>query len=428
MTLARLAARILQNSAIAAVSTLAVGVLTARWLGAEGRGYYTLFFTTVGLLGTIGQSGFYQAAVYHIGRHAMAPAVALGNAVLLIGASGFALFGLYGLTVFFAPGILGTPLGSVIGVPLILGVLFQIVRESLGGIAMGMRKYNAYSEQLAIEPVFALIATMPLVFFLLDAEAAIELRVASAFFALLVLVWRVRGLLPERPIFRLRALLDEIAFGSKSTAQNVIGLMNYRVYVYFLALDPAAVGLFSVGMLFNELIRFLPNTLGMALLPILTGTKIEEAARLTAKACRVVLAATAILVTLLSALREPIVENVFGREFLPVTDILVPMLAGAVIGIVYQILTRYFSSVGLQMYSVQAGFAGLAVALAGSAILVPAFGLTGAAVAYLLSSVCTTLVMLTAFLRRSGLPARDVLFVTRSDIRQLAQRIPHIRR
>ena len=419
MTVIELSARVLRSDTVSAIATIAIGVLTARWLGPEGRGQYALFFTTIGLLGTIGQLGFYQAAIYHLGKGTITPAVALGSALMLLAATAITLTLVLVAAAHIPLNTLAPSLGALLGIPLVLGVLLQVARESLCGIAMGTANYRVANDHVAIEPTFALIATFPLMIVPLDAQSAIELRIASGLAALVILGWRVRILLPASPVFDIRACLIEILFGSKNTLQNVIGLLNYRVYLYFLIFDSAAIGTFSVSMLFVEIIRFAPNALGTALFPILTTKDVCEAQRLVARACRIVLAALIGPVVFLSFFGGTIVRLTFGFDYLGAADLLPLMLTGAAVGIFYQIFSRYFTSIGRQMDNIRAGVPGLIVAVLASGILVPKFGLTGAALAYLASATCTFLVSLMLFKRQSGLAFNNILLITTSDVRKL---------
>ena len=60
--------------------------------------------------------------------------------------------------------------------------------------------------------------------------------------------------------YDLPLLKKQIKFGASNWIQNLIGQVNYRVYILALAfwIDDSAVGVYSVALLVAEFIRFIP--------------------------------------------------------------------------------------------------------------------------------------------------------------------------
>ncbi len=426
MTIAQTIFRVGRSNALAAVLSLLVGVLTARWLGPAGRGEYALFFATVGLAATFGQMGFYQAAIFAISKGLARAEQTLGNLLVLIVLNVIVFAILFWGAFLFFPAAMSFLGNDWIGVAFVCAVLFSVTQEGLGGIVMARKHYHLYTDQLAIEPAFIFLMTLPLLIGAASGPTAITLRVFGSFLAILILVLRITHVMPLVPEFRISTFRQEAEFGSKVFGQNVLGLLNYRVYLYFLASNLADAGRFSVALLFCELVRFVPNTVGTALLPFLADDESGGGAMLAARSCRTIIPFSGLIIIFVATLRGQIVSHIFGNTFAPVIGPALILMMGALIGTVYQVLTRYFMSIGRQAISVSAAGLGLAVALTSSVLLIPHFGMEGAAFSYVVSSLVASGTLAMAFSVQSGLSARDFLLLRRDDIHALCGAFRHL--
>jgi O-antigen/teichoic acid export membrane protein len=388
--------------AVFSAALLVIGILTARLLGPEGRGHYALFFTIVGIGANLGGFGLTQSNTYFLNRENWPISVLFGNTIFAVFLVGLLLGVIISISEHYSfMGWVGTVPGWLLSLALIISVL----ETHVGGLAYGSHLYSFQARSMIVQALFLLVATLLIVPFGENWLLALELRVAAS---LLFMAWYVR-------LFTSKVSLDNVAinliafcaqfrFGIKNWLQNLVGILNYRGYLLILGAISGAesVGFFSIGLLFAEAIRFFPESLGAVLLPrlvsMLPGDGPEQ---LTARACRLIVVCMATFGLGLIAISDWLVIAVFGNEFsssVPATRILI---AGAVLGTVYQILTRYFTSEHAQWYSITAGVGGLLVALISSMILVPKFHVLGAGAAYVLCSLTTCIVALWGFGKKS---------------------------
>ena len=82
----------------------------------------------------------------------------------------------------------------------------------------------------------------------------------------------------------------------------------------------------------------------------------------------------------------------------------------------FVLLSRNFTSRNKQGVNIVAAYVALFGNLALNVVLIPAYGIDGAAVATALSYTTAALILLVLFLRDSGLPWHEVLLVRRADV------------
>ena len=211
-------------------------------------------------------------------------------------------------------------------------------------------------------------------------------------------------------------------FWNKKLASNLVGILNYRGYFLILGIfsSKEQIGYFSVALLLIEAVRFVPDTVGTILLPYLVKTKDSDRAKeMAAITCRVSLFITFIVSLILFLITEPLVVFIFGLEYFEAIQVLQILLFGAMFGTIYQVMTRYFTSIALQKFSIFSAIAALFIAVLSSYLLVPNFEASGAATAFCLSTVMSSILIIIFFSKTSGLSVFTVLFVSKSDI-QLA--------
>jgi O-antigen/teichoic acid export membrane protein len=82
----------------------------------------------------------------------------------------------------------------------------------------------------------------------------------------------------------------------------------------------------------------------------------------------------------------------------------------------YVLLTRNFTSRNRQGVNIFAAYLALGGNLLLNLVMIPRFGIVGAAMATACSYSAATLLLLVMFLRESGLSVADVLVIKRSDV------------
>ncbi|OWP64994.1 hypothetical protein CDA63_01145 [Hymenobacter amundsenii] len=397
--------RVIHNFATRlATALLSFGVvwLTARYLGATGRGAISLFVTDcaaillfIGLLG--GSSLIYLAPRRNL-WHLLLPAYGWAAVVCGLGTA--------------AVGLLRQPEPTYLlhlGALSLLQALFSINTSLL----LGRRREGTYN-LLTLAQVALLAVGLLAAFWAGGHWVAVETYYYAAYLAFgLPLLLSLGPLLrlpdPRRRLGRrLRATVRELARHSRGAHfSNILAFANYRLGYYFVAYfaDARAVGVLSVGVALMEAIWLIPRSAALIQYvdlvnsPGQTGALPESALRVG----RLAVLGTATAVLVLVAVPPTLLTAVFGREFGPAQTVMQLLAPGSVVMAVQMLISSYFSGRAQYRRNNAAALVGLVVTIGGGMLLIPRLGIRGAALASTLSYTASTAFLLWHFRRTTGL-------------------------
>ena len=300
-----------------------------------------------------------------------------------------------------------------------LVVFINLADASFSALAMAVRNYNFVNKSLTFQSIalFSSACLIPIVGSSLMPSIGLRVLGASLF-----CIWFIVTLLRVLQFERIRVcwltLRAQLLFGSKNWLQNIIGFLNLRCYFLILAIysDPKVVGFFSVAWIFVELIRFFPDAIGTMLLPELTSKKsYNEQVLYTAKSMRLLLIIISLISALVYFLLDFFLPLIFGQEYFPAIIITKLLLIGTTLGVVYQVLTRFFTSQDKQKYSLVSALIGLLSGLTCSVILIPTHAAFGAALAFNVGALFTSIFAIFFFCYDCNLKFTEVFKFQFSD-------------
>ncbi|RFP65401.1 hypothetical protein D0N36_09015 [Hymenobacter lapidiphilus] len=396
--------RVVQNfAARLATALLSFGVvwLTARYLGAAGRGAVSLFVTDcaaillfIGLLG--GSSLIYLAPRRNL-WHLLLPAYGWATLVCALGTGTVALLRQPEPAYLLHLGLLS-----------LLQALFSINTALL----LGRRREGTYN-LLTLVQVALLAGALLAAFWAGGRLVAVYTYYYAAYLAfglplLLSLVPLLR--LPDprrRQGRRLRATTRELARHSRGAHfSNMLAFANYRLGYYFVAYfaDARAVGVLSVGVALMEAIWLIPRSAALVQYVDLVNTPgggpLPESAL---RVGRLAVLGTAAAVLVLVAVPPAVLTAVFGREFGAAQTVMRLLAPGSVMMAVQMLISSYFAGRAQYRINNAAALAGLVLTLTGGLLLIPRLGIEGAALASTLSYTASTAFLLWHFRRATGL-------------------------
>ena len=112
---------------------------------------------------------------------------------------------------------------------------------------------------------------------------------------------------------------------------------------------------------------------------------------------------------------EEIICFVFDSRYLD-SDLLIKLLlVGSLCGVIYQILTRYFTSQGKQYYSIISSSVGLIVTILLCIVLIPKYSYYGAGISFLCSSIVVSILMLFMYKKYANLSLINLIFLNTKE-------------
>jgi O-antigen/teichoic acid export membrane protein len=213
-----------------------------------------------------------------------------------------------------------------------------------------------------------------------------------------------------------------LGFGGKSYVQTLAATLHLRIdqfiCAYFLA--PADVGLYAIAVNFATLLMKIPEATGTVMFPRLAGSEDRQAHAATTRVCRSTLFILLLGVLAFAVAGPILIPLVYGAAFQGAVRPLLILLPSILLMALYQLLTRNFTSRGKQQVNILAASVALVLNVGLNVLLIPRFGIAGAALANGLSYGTAALVLLVAFVRDSGHTVAETLIVRPGEIAEMA--------
>jgi O-antigen/teichoic acid export membrane protein len=408
---------------------LALSILLARTLGPEGNGLYALALLLPTTMAQMLNLGVAPANIYYVGRGE----ISLSRAMKTTTWFGIIL-GLVGLVM--APLIVHYRGAQWFpGVPSSLMLLafaaypiglFQAYYITLLTAVKDFRRFNRT------------LAVMPTVTIVLAALFIFPLGMGVAGAVLAYLLGQGAGTIMSRISLNvhLKAAEDSddgegwweygqrcIRYGWKAHLSNILAYVNYRADVFLVNffLNPALVGIYFVAVQVAERLWLPSKVLSTVLLPRMAEMHATSDTReITPLMSRLVLWGTVIICLLVAAVATPVIRLLFGEAYLASIPPLLWLLPGIALASSSRIVANDFAARGRPEWNSWLSAAVLGVNIITNIVLIPRWGLNGAAIATTISYVFNMVVKTIIYSRVTKSPWYDQVVPRAEDFRLLA--------
>lgn len=411
-----------------AMMVIGVGtsVVTANALGPHDRGLFQLLVLLPVTLGNFAKLGIPQASVYFMRRQGASASQVASNSVWIALVMG----GLMAIACWFgrdwllvnllkdAPRDVLPPILALI--PLILLQTYFL------GIAQAQERFREFNIQQVMPNLLALIGmTIVLWVFHWGLIGAVLTHCAIGTFMTGWLVLRIHRVAPIR--FRVDPTLARqmLGFGGKSYVQTLAATQHQRLDQYLIGyfLSPGQVGLYAIAVNMTNVLTRVWESTGTVLFPKLAGADERSAHATTARVARHTVFLTVIGALVIVVVGPISIYVLYDEKFRPAIYPMLWLLPGLVMMALYQILTRNFTSRGKQEINIVAAVLALALNVGLNVVLIPKWGIVGAAIAHDLSYSAAAIVLLVAFVRESGHGIGEATVLRGPEIRALGTRV-----
>jgi O-antigen/teichoic acid export membrane protein len=364
------------------------GVLVARGLGPEDRGYLALLVVVSGICVLLGSAGLPTAVTYYVARdplHAHQIVRSLtAPAFIQVAVTAIVQFGV--LFAFVKHDPQRVKVAAVISILLVPGILSQTYGLALLQGQQRFRPFNVFR----VLPI-ALYVGAVLVIFLLGVADLIVLMTAwvaallvGGLLALGVAVRRLPSAdtpgVPSRP--------ELTKFGLKSLFGSVSPIEALRLdqVLVGLFLDPVALGLYVVAQAFTNLPRVVAMSVGMIAYPhVASQPDAAEARRATWRYFWLGVLLSVLVIGGLEAVTGKLMGLFFGSEFGAATPIARILLLATLFMAARRVLTDCVNGMGRPGLGTMAEIASWVLLVPTIAILLPRYGVEGVALALAIS-------------------------------------------
>jgi O-antigen/teichoic acid export membrane protein len=423
---------VLVNQAISMLAAIAI----TRSLGLVGKGQIELLLNVPDILLIIGMIGSSQAIVFHIGKRNLSFEDLISSCMVLSLIQAFVL-ALLGISLwhFMSNNLLrGLDVRYLILILILLPA--NILFEYNVSIFRGINRPALYNLYRFIRVVIYFLG-IALIWVIGRATTGSVLIVYSI--ALIVtLIWSQVVLLKlhTKPIILSisslwKSIMIVIGYGIQIYPTLVIAWLGYRIDTFLLnaILDQKSVGVYSIAVSIAEAAWYLPNAVGIVILPRISQMSDDEANKFTPLVLRQVGIIMFATVIGLFVFGRPIILFAFGKAadlaVIPLYCILPGIFCFATLKIIWQDLCGR----GHPMLASLPMIISLVVDVIFVVVLTPIFGVSGTAFASTISYTTAAILALVVFMKMAKVSLREIVTFTEQDkqiYRQLYFRVRSI--
>jgi O-antigen/teichoic acid export membrane protein len=359
---------------------VAVTVL-AHALGPSGRGAVAFVVSTSLLVGQVLRLGLTPATTYMIARRPDDAPRLFSNGLLVACCSSAIASSATVAVLLLAPSIRPAHVGSIALLSLCMGILGGDMTAVGMALLWGSKRFGAYAASF-ITTGWIYAGTMFFVYLiwgLTPASACLIWglsRLLDATSLIACCLYRTRLGRPDRTLLR-----AALRFGIRSAPGELATSTNARADQSIMgAISPEReLGLYAVAVNAGEVLLYLPNAVGSAIVPNLVETGRDELEDTSLRAFRMVFAVTTVAVIGAAVIGALLIPVVFGSKFEGSISPFLLLLPGAWGYAAQKVFSSALTGLGQPGRSSLGPLTALLTGLALDAVLIPLYGAQGAA-------------------------------------------------
>lgn len=406
------------------VINMATGVITARFLGPQGRGEQAAIIMWPQTLAFAMTLGLPTALLYNFKLRPQDKAKFF-TAALLIGTGMGIIASLLGIVFIprwlsqYSSEIIFTAQCFMVAAPILLiGTILGAVLEAEG-------EFTFANQMRFLQPLMTLVILSGLagIHFLTPLTAGLAyllpnlplfIWILANLYGRLGLSWLDLGLSCQRLI----------GYGLRSYGVDLLGTLSAQIDQAMVVglLTPADLGLYVIALSLSRMLNVLQSSIITVLLPTTAARPVHEIIKITGRSARISLCVTLAAGILISILAPILLPLLYGREFLEALLVLRILLIEVTIGGTLWILAQAFMAAGKPGIVTILQSLGLALSIPFLLFFIPIYGFVGAGIALLCSTTVRLIFVLLCYPLILNF-APPSLLVTRDDWRFLKQKL-----
>lgn len=389
------------SSALCMFLGFPITVLLGRYLGASDLGLYRMVNTIFGTLMLFVTIGIPAAVIKYVAEFrdndeklGEIISASLITSILL----GLFSFSFIYLSVDLFANFFNMPELSGLLKILAFAVPFSIINSTLLGLLNGLRKMTKNALVSIIQSSSLFIFTFLFVFKYGVNGAVVGIVLSSVLTTMILMVVQKISKLTFSNISG--TIVQIIGFGSKTVLANAINLINYQADILMIGyfMTKTDVGIYSVAILFAKLIWILPDSLQRITFPLISeyhAKKMNDSIKQVVEKCMRYSCLFLILSsTFFIFLGNEMIDLIFGNEFDDSYLPLVILLIGTFFYGITKSVGSIFASMGKVNLVYKIPFVSAVLNVMLNSMLIPFYGMNGAAVATTVSLLASTALMI----------------------------------
>jgi len=378
----------------------ASSIITARYLGPEGKGILAVLMTITGIISQFGNFGFHAANTYFVAKDRGKLTKIIGN-TLWLSLLGGSIISLITLGIFFINHNFLTNIPFYLILFALLAMPFNLLFMLGQNIFLGIQKIKVFNFlELTRQLTTFLIIAMLLVLLHQGVKAVVITNtVFAVIFSLLVLnvLQPIGG---NVYYFDFNLFKKMIRYGIKAYLAALFAFLVIRFDMlmvnYYLGSNDA--GVYSIAANIADILYMLPVSFGMILFPKVSGMK-EGSWEFTKKVAWVTTLIMFFVCSFVALIAKPFIIFFYGNAFSGTIEALWWLLPGIFALSIETVIVQFLNSIGLPISVVFYWLIGFLINLLLNMIFIPNFGIIGASITSSISYILLFILILYKTLR-----------------------------
>ncbi len=396
--------------------SMIAGIIIARRLGPDLRGYYGLIIFSVSILVSFGQLGTPTAIAYFTGKDKY-PKEEILTFILVVSLT---IGSLLAITFFMLYPMIPGKWANIDRGVMLIGIAstpFFFLQNFISRFLLSMMKVRQSNIVNLVRSSLYLILVLTLLLLLKGSlKASVVSYSASIIIASIIAVLVFTR--DIRPKLRVSGELakDAFKYGFKAYMINILNFLNYRLDIFLIQhfLTTSELSFYQIAVGLSEKLWYIPNALSAVLFPTLLMQK-EFSTKLTERVCRHSLFIMLITAIPVIVFARTAISLFYGKPYLPTASALYSILLGIVLYPIFKFLTVDFAAREKLGIGIGASLAGVIVNLILNILLIPRYGIIGAGIATSVSYSLMSLILIMTFTHTNKASLKDIILIKKED-------------
>lgn len=424
---------------IGLISSFVISIITARILGPENRGEFSMLLNTSGFICLLFGFNFGTSLVYIVSNNKMPIRRTINSFFLIV----IILIAICYLCLFLYPSSLYKfIIPSEGNSTTFLFVLFGIFSITISGtlynaILSGKKMFKQLQLLFLITSSISIIAYLLLYFY--REQLHIDVKFFSFFYLALTLLpsigYYVIYYKKARPemiaVFLTSKQLKYIlSFSMMAYLCSIFHFLSCRIDFWIVEYYNGSkdLGIYSLGVNLVQMLWILPQAISVILLSYSGDVDKHKSHNNTNTLSRIAFTAIVFVAVFLFFTIDFFMLHLFGKEYSYSAFIFKILLIGVVPFSITTILSSYFAGSGQIKINLFCSLIGFLCCLILDFILIPKFGTTGAAIASCMAFILSTSFMMMIYIKKTNCKLLDLVLIKHNDVTLIKQKINQLKK
>ena len=389
-------------------------ILIARGLGATNQGQFAFYVLVFGLLATYGHFGLTTSISFFMKKSNFKEEDVINTNLSVLISLGIFYF----IVLFFLRGIIFSSNNSLLLLVWTIYYFSLLISTCLMNIYMANENVYIYNRYLNLNTILKITLIASLYFTKNISVLTVSIVYATLEFIKLILMYR--GLhLKYRFRVKYDVLKEELKYGIPLYLSALFLYLNYRVDQAMIKvyINETALGIYALSVTLAELAKMVPDSVVSAFTGKLYNCSEEEKKSIVIKTIKLSFYMTA-LISLIGICCKPLITILYGEEYAKAGLSMIILLIGIPFLTVGKVSSVYFYTNGKTKVHMRIAFAVLVLNLITNFILIPKYGIYGAAITSTVSYFFYGIVYL-IILKKYQIDSKQIMIITKKDIMML---------